>query len=79
MTAEPSAQAGGGELRLWVNGEPRLVADATTLASLVAEVGGVARGIAVAVDGQVVPRSAWARLRLGPAARVEILTAAAGG
>jgi sulfur carrier protein len=79
VTADPSAEPGAGELRLWVNGEPLVVATSTTLARLVAEAAGGGRGIAVAVDGQVVPRSAWVHLRLEPGARVEIVTAASGG
>ena len=37
------------------------------------------RGIAVAVNGNVVPRSSWERTGLNDADRVEILTAVAGG
>lgn len=38
-----------------------------------------ARGVAVAVDGEVVPRSAWPSFRLSEGARVEVLTAMQGG
>ena len=38
-----------------------------------------ARGIAVAVNGTVVPKSSWTETRLSDADRVEILTAVAGG
>jgi sulfur carrier protein len=38
-----------------------------------------ARGVAVAVDGEVVPRAAWERFTLGEGARVEVLTAMQGG
>ena len=38
-----------------------------------------ARGVAVAVDGQVVPRSAWETFTLSADARVEVLTAMQGG
>jgi sulfur carrier protein len=38
-----------------------------------------ARGIAVAVDGEVVPRAAWERFALGEEARVEVLSAMQGG
>ncbi len=37
------------------------------------------RGIAVAVDGEVVPRAAWDSFALGADARVEVLTAMQGG
>ena len=38
-----------------------------------------ARGVAVAVDGEVVPRAAWPTFALKPDARVEVLTAMQGG
>ena len=38
-----------------------------------------ARGVAVAVDGEVVPRAAWDSFPLGEDARVEVLTAMQGG
>jgi len=38
-----------------------------------------ARGVAVAVDGEVVPRAAWETFALAADARVEVLTAMQGG
>jgi sulfur carrier protein len=38
-----------------------------------------APGVAVAVDGEVVPRTAWHSFALAEGARVEILTAMQGG
>ncbi|MCW3033842.1 MAG: sulfur carrier protein [Solirubrobacteraceae bacterium] len=38
-----------------------------------------ARGVAVAVDGEVVPRAEWESLALSEGARVEVLTAMQGG
>jgi sulfur carrier protein len=38
-----------------------------------------ARGVAVAVDGEVVPRAVWASFTLAEDARVEVLTAMQGG
>ena len=38
-----------------------------------------ARGIAVAIDGEVVPRADWASVALAAGARVEVLTAMQGG
>ncbi len=38
-----------------------------------------ARGVAVAVDGEVVPRAAWESFSLVEDARVEVLTAMQGG
>ena len=37
------------------------------------------RGVAVAVDGEVVPRARWESFALGADARVEVLTAMQGG
>jgi len=66
-------------MRLVVNGEQLLVPGSTTLTALVDLVGIGSRGVAVAIDGQVVPRSAWATTTLSSGARVEIVSAAAGG
>jgi sulfur carrier protein len=38
-----------------------------------------ARGVAVAVDGEVVPRTVWESFELSEDARVEVLTAMQGG
>jgi sulfur carrier protein len=38
-----------------------------------------ARGVAVAVDGQVVPRAEWQLFTLGEDSSVEVLTAMQGG
>jgi sulfur carrier protein len=38
-----------------------------------------ARGVAVAVDGEVVPRALWQSFTVGEDARVEVLTAMQGG
>jgi sulfur carrier protein len=38
-----------------------------------------ARGVAVAVDGEVVPRSDWSSFTLPDGAHVEVLTAMQGG
>jgi sulfur carrier protein len=69
-------------MNVLVNGEPRELPDALTVAELVAEeapglTGG--RGLAVAVDAEVVPRSAWGETRLEDGQRVEVLAAMQGG
>ncbi len=51
------------------------VADALARLGLPAD----ARGVAVAVDGEVVPRAAWETFALAADARVEVLTAMQGG
>ena len=62
-----------------VNGTPWDGPAVTTVAQLVSEWCPSPRGIAVALNGEVVPRSRWAATRLAPEDRVEIVTAAAGG
>jgi len=63
-----------------VNGTDREIAGAT-VAALVAELGVPAggRGVAVAVDGEVVPRAEWEATAIADGAAVEIVTAVAGG
>ncbi|MGH9110563.1 MAG: sulfur carrier protein ThiS [Acidimicrobiales bacterium] len=68
-----------GPVRAFVNGELREVAPGTTLADLVALLCPSGRGVAVAVDREVVPRSRWGHQTVGDGARVEVVTAAAGG
>lgn len=68
-----------GEVAVVVNGEPKQVAPGTTLASLVGAIASDARGVAVAVDRQVVPRSAWDEVVVADGANVEVVSAAAGG
>lgn len=62
-----------------VNGEPRALAPGTTVAALVATMTTATKGVAVAVNEDVVPRSAWPVTVLGAGDRVEVLTAVQGG
>ena len=65
-------------LMIRVNGEERTFVEesvAELLARLVIE----PRGVAVAVDGEVVRRSAWTQTRVLDNSAIEILTAVAGG
>ncbi len=65
---------------LRVNGAARPLGDGTLTWLLeAAAVNTAARGLAVAVNGQVVPRQAWARARLAPGDEVEIVKLFAGG
>lgn len=62
-----------------VNGERRELS-AATVAALLDELGVVdERGVAVAVNAEVVPRAEWARFEVPQDAKVEILTAMQGG
>lgn len=64
-----------------VNGAPRPVERGTTVADLIAELGHDpgGRGVAAAVNGEVVPRSAWGSTAVSDGDRVEILAAIGGG
>ena len=66
-------------IELVVNGEPRRFAPGSTVAVLVEEVGCGRRGVAVAVNEEVIARSAWEVTELVAGDRVEILRAAQGG
>lgn len=61
-----------------VNGDDTDVADDVTVAGLVAQLGLPDTGIAVAVEGFVVPMGEWDR-RVPIGAAVEIVTAVQGG
>jgi sulfur carrier protein len=62
-----------------VNGESREVPTGTSVGQLVATVTDLATGVAAAVNGEVVPRRAWAGTLLGDSDRVEVVTAVQGG
>jgi sulfur carrier protein len=64
-----------------INGEPRRLPAEATLDLAVREAGAPedGRGVAVAVDGEVVPRAEWPSTTLGEGQRVEVLTAVQGG
>ncbi len=64
-----------------LNGERSDVRAGETVAAVLVRLGldVDARGVAVAVDGEVVPRATWASFAVGEHARVEVLTAMQGG
>lgn len=64
-----------------LNGDPAEAAPEEALLAVLARLGveAGARGVAVALDGEVVPRSQWERVRLREGARLEVLTAMQGG
>ena len=66
-------------VELTVNGEARTLGPGATLAALLDELGVEPRGVAVAVDGEVVPRRSWADRALACGEHVEILSIAQGG
>jgi sulfur carrier protein len=64
-----------------VNGSERRLQTGATVADLVEVLSGVpdGRGVAVALEGSVVPRGAWSSTMLNPGARVEVVVAVQGG
>jgi sulfur carrier protein len=64
-----------------LNGESFDVRPGETVAAVLErlEVSPRMRGVAVAVDGEVVPRACWELFALAEDARVEVLTAMQGG
>jgi sulfur carrier protein len=68
-------------MRIVLNGEPReLSADATVDDAVEAAGAPASRGgLAVAVDGEVVPRAEWRTTKLVEGQRVEVLAAVQGG
>ena len=67
--------------RVILNGQRALLADQASVVEAVAAAGAPAegRGVAVAVDGEVVPRGAWESTELHEGQRVEVLQAVQGG
>lgn len=66
-------------MRATVNGDLVELAEGTTVAEVVNSVCPSDRGIAVAIDSEVVPRSRWTVVEVSEGAKVEVVTAAAGG
>jgi sulfur carrier protein len=62
-----------------VNGEPRELHEGATVADVVRTLTDAERGVAVALDGEVVPRSEWETTTLAPGGQVEVLRAVQGG
>jgi sulfur carrier protein len=68
-----------GDLHVTVNGDDHAVSPGTTVAGLVVALGLEPRGIAVAVEGEVVTRRTWDERALAAGERIEVLSIAQGG
>jgi sulfur carrier protein len=66
-------------MRVTVNGRERCVFSDLSVDDLVTSLAAARRGVAVAVNGTVVPRSSWTEVTLADGDTVEVLTAAQGG
>ena len=67
-------------MKIELNGEPVELAAGASVAVAVDSLGAdTARGVAVAVDGEVVPRGEWDATALSEGQQVEVLHAVQGG
>jgi len=66
-------------MRVIINGEPRQVPAPLSLAEAVALLTSAQAGVAAAVNGDVVRRTAWSSTSLTDGDEVEVLTAVQGG
>jgi sulfur carrier protein len=66
-------------VEILVNGEPRQIADGTTVADLLAELGVEPRQVAVEVNLELVPRGRHAEHPLAAGDSLEVVTLVGGG
>ncbi|HEX2127001.1 MAG TPA: sulfur carrier protein ThiS [Thermoleophilaceae bacterium] len=62
-----------------LNGEPRKLPPRATVEMAVRELGADGRGLAVALDGEVIPRAEWASTEVREGQQLEVLRAVQGG
>ena len=62
-----------------LNGERADIDDGATVTELVSSLVASRKGVAVAVNGEVVPRSTWNERHLDDGDKVEVLNAVGGG
>jgi sulfur carrier protein len=66
-------------MTITVNGQPWNLPEDATLADVLERFGAPSCGVAVALDGAVVPRVSWPGTLLHQDARIDVLTAVQGG
>ncbi len=66
-------------MNVTLNGEHREVPPGTTVAQLVSQLTDQTAGVAAALNGEVLPRRAWAATPLADRDQVEVVTAVQGG
>jgi len=68
-------------LAVTINGDRRELPVGATVASVIASLSGApgGRGVAVALEGEVVPRAKWPTTELHDGAKVEVVVAVQGG
>ncbi len=66
-------------IEIFINGSKRRVPESTTVEELIESIGLPKKGIALAINNEVIPKSRWNERSLSPQDRVELLTIAQGG
>ncbi|WHT19941.1 sulfur carrier protein ThiS [Crossiella sp. CA-258035] len=66
-------------MKVRVNGTDHQLGEQATVAEVLTLLAAPSTGIAVALDGAVVPRASWAETELREGSVVEVLTAVQGG
>jgi sulfur carrier protein len=68
-------------LSVTINGDRRELPDGATVASVIDSLPSApeGRGVAVAIEGEVVPRAEWPKTPLSDGASVEVVVAVQGG
>lgn len=62
-----------------LNGDHHQIQDSSTVLQLLEELQLPVQGIALAINGSVVPKSQWTRLKLKNSDKIELITIAQGG
>lgn len=68
-------------MRVLINGQPQEIAPGMTLAAAVAALHGApeGRGVAAALDGEVIPQREWLSTELAEGSVIELVVAVQGG
>jgi sulfur carrier protein len=66
-------------IEVTVNGQSRHIEPGTSVGELIAMLTSSPSGIAAAVNGEILPRSAWTATLVGDGDLVEVVTAVQGG
>ena len=74
-----SSLSSDSRLSIVVNGQPCEISAATSLAALLQQLEIPARGVAIEINGQIVPRARHAEQRLAAGDRLEIVSLVGGG
>lgn len=74
-----SSSTGSTAISIMVNERPLELGSGATAADLLEQIGLQRRGVAIEVNGQVVPAQEWAKFQLKSGDRVEVVALVGGG